>query len=210
MGLSITVIIIGITAIISFIAFSNRQLMDAFLHHPVSVFQKGQWYRLLSSGFLHGNTTHLFMNMFMLWMFGQSVEGYYSEFFGGMGPLLFVALYLIAIVASDLPTAFKHKNNPQFASLGASGATSAILYAFALINPAAPLQFIFFPFFDIPAIVVIVGFTIYEYIQGKRGGTGINHAAHLYGGLFGVVFTLILKPDLLFNFFGQIKSLIGL
>jgi len=113
-------------------------------------------------------------------------------------------LYIGGIILSDVPTYVRHQNNPGFNSLGASGAVSAVLFSYLFINP---LQKIYaFMFFPMPGIIWGALYMAYSYYMSKRGGDHINHDAHLYGAIFGIIFTLAMKPELALRFYNNITS----
>lgn len=130
LGLSVshTLIIIIITTVLSFTAFSNRTLMNRLIMWPPAM-QRGQYDRFITYGFVHADGTHLLFNMFTLFFFGRAIEDFYRPYLGGLG---FVLFYLAALIVSMLPSYLKHKNDPNYLSLGASGAVSAVLFAYIL------------------------------------------------------------------------------
>jgi len=201
----ITYIIIAITCAVSFIAFKNRELLNKFLFNAYQVAQRKEYWRLFSNGLIHGGTSHLFMNMFVLWMFGTGVEQNFEEIFGGKGTVYFILLYVLALFFSSLPSLRKHANNPSYNSLGASGATSAVLFSYIVMQPLNSLYLFFIPI-PIPAFLVGIGYLFYENYMGKKGGTGIGHDAHFSGAVFGALFTIFLKPELAMYFVNQILS----
>jgi membrane associated rhomboid family serine protease len=144
--------------------------------------------------------------MFVFYSFGNAVIQYYQMTFEAKGLYYFCILYFGAIIFSDLPSYIKHQNNPSFNSLGASGAVSAVLFAYIFFNPFGEILVMFFP---MPAIVWGVGYMVYSVYMGKRGGDNINHDAHLYGAIFGVVFTLAMKPELALRFYHNIISFLA-
>ena len=111
------------------------------------------------------------------------------------------SLYLGGMVIADLPTYIKHKNHSWYASLGASGAVSSILFAEIFLNPLGTVYFYFFP---MPGIIMGVLYLIYSWYMARQGGDNINHDAHFYGAVFGVVYTLLLRPSLGIDFINQI------
>lgn len=134
--MSLTIIIIVLTCAISFPAFRNRELFDKFKHVPYRVAKNGEYHRLLTSGFLHANEAHLFVNMYTFWIFGTFVETTFLGWFGEMkGRLIFLVFYLLNIIFADLPSLAKHKDNPGYSAVGASGAVSGILFIFILLRP---------------------------------------------------------------------------
>lgn len=203
--MSLTVIIVVITCIISFLAFQNRDLMEKLMMKPYAVNQHNEFYRFISSGFVHANWWHLGINMFVFWMFGRFVEQYYGLLFGELGNILFLVLYLLGIILSDTYTYFQEKNNPGYRGLGASGAVAAVLFAFIIFNPWEMLYI--WGIIPIPAVIAGVLYLIYEYTESKKSGGRINHHAHFFGALFGLIFTFILQPSLLPDFFQQLINI---
>ncbi len=190
--MSITIALLILTGLVSYQAFNNRAMLDALKHHPVSEHRNKEYYRLLSSGFVHGDMQHLLINAFVLYMFGSQIETVFTYHFGaGLGLVLFTLMYLTAIVAGDLPSHFKHKNNPSYSAVGASGATSAIVLVYCLITPWS--WFIYPP---VPAIVFAIGYLFYSSWADKSNrADGIGHSAHLYGGIWGVIFYFVSYPN---------------
>jgi len=201
----VTYIIIGITCVVSFIGFQNRELLNKFLFNAYQVAHRKEYWRLFSNGLIHGGTGHLLMNMFVLWAFGVGVEQNFAEHFDTKGRIYFIILYVVALFVSSLPSLRKHANNPSYNSLGASGATSAVLFSFIIMQPLESLYLFFIPI-GIPAFIVGIGYLYYENYMGKKGNTGIGHDAHFSGAIFGALFTIFLKPELVTLFFGQIFS----
>jgi membrane associated rhomboid family serine protease len=147
---------------------------------------------------------HLAINMLVLYSFGRAVEHYYAWAFGGKAVYYYVLLYLGALLFSVTPTYAKHKNNPGYNALGASGAVSAVLFTAILFEPLNKVYLM--GLLPIPGIFAAVGYVVYEYYAGKKGGDNINHDAHLWGAGFGVAYTLLLKPPLLLRFFEKLTD----
>ncbi len=159
--------------------------------YPYGMSEPKEYYRLLSSGFIHADWMHLFFNMFTLYAFGQYVE----QTFEMMGkPFLFPILYLMAIVASSLPDMIKHKDHSYFRSLGASGGVAAVLFSSVYFYPWAKIQIMFIPF-GIPAIVFAVIYLAYCVYASRKSSDNINHDAHFWGSVFGFVFTFLFDPS---------------
>lgn len=194
MPINHTIIIIAITVVISFICFSNRGLKSQLIFYPPAI-KSGQLYRFITHGFIHADMNHLLFNMFTLYFFGTAIEDLYKPYLGGFG---FVAFYLLAIVVAILPSYLKHINDSNYASLGASGAVSAVLFAYILLAPWNMLYF--FGAVPIPAIVFAVGYVAYSIYSQKRAKDNINHSAHLWGAAFGIAATIALKPQVV-NYF---------
>lgn len=215
MDFSITTIIAGITVIASLWGFSNQEGLRKFLMNPYRVIHHKEYRRLLTHGVVHADYVHLFFNMFVFYQFGQILEQVFTEreffnrvfpddvFWGeSAGTSYFLMLYVGSILFATVPSLVKHRDNPGYNSLGASGAVSAVLIAFIMIFPMAKLALFFI--IPMPAWVAGILFFVFEAYMNKRGNTGIAHDAHLYGALFGVVFLTIIQPEIWLRLWGQL------
>lgn len=183
--------------------------MEQFIFYPPAV-RRGQIYRFFSCGLIHADWGHLIFNMIALYLFGGIVENRFIGIFGTSGRLLYLAMYILALGASVIPTYFKNKYNYHYRSLGASGAVSAVIFAGILFYPLVGIGLFFIP-------VYMAGFLfgiLYLFISGwldRRGGDNINHSAHIFGALFGVAFTIIacqlVEQPVLQDFITQIKNM---
>jgi membrane associated rhomboid family serine protease len=187
--MSLTLIIIVITALISIAAFNNEELYNKLILWPRRMDNPAEYYRLLTSGFVHADWSHLFFNMFTLFFFGRAVEQAFAII---NQSFLFIVLYLAGIVVASLPSFVKNRNNSYYRSLGASGGVAAVLFAFIYF---APWEMIYVWFIPIPGIVAGAGYLIYSAVMSRKGGTNINHDAHFWGAIFGFFFTLLVSPD---------------
>lgn len=202
MQLSYTLIFIIITVLISISAFSNSTLKGKFILYPRVMNSASEYYRLLTSGFIHADWMHLIFNMYALYAFGEYVE----SLFGMIGkPYLYPLLYLLGIITSSLPDLARHKNNSYFASLGASGGVSSVIFAFVYFNPWAKMGLIFIPIM-IPAIIFAALYLAYCIYAAKKGADNINHNAHFWGAIFGLVFCFLFDPSHGRVFFEQIMN----
>lgn len=202
--MNLTLIILLATAGASLLAFNNDELMRKWILNPYLVHQRKQWWRLISSGFIHADFMHLFLNLFAFYGFGMAVESYYMGLFGEKALLYYLVLYLGGIVVANAPSMAKHKDNHYFNSLGASGAVSAIIFTAILFQPWSKIYF--FGIIGIPGIIFGPLYLFAEYRMGKQGGTGINHDAHYWGAIFGMLYTLALKPGLFLYFIDQLMN----
>lgn len=191
--MSITLIIIIITVIISISALSSDKIMNDLIFDPPAVTYQKQWYRFFTSGFLHADYIHLAFNMYGLYIFGKYVEVDFSRLFGELGSVFYLLMYILALFFCLLPTYSQHKTNSSYRSLGASGAVSAIIFAFILLNPRAPMGLLFLPGIDIPGFAFGLLFLVISTFLDKRGGGNVNHSAHIWGALFGVAFLIIVS-----------------
>ena len=201
--MSVTLIIIIFTCIISIQAFNRMDIFEKLKHHPYTELRQKEYYRWLTSGFLHADYVHLGINMFVLWQFGTVVEREYQvEFGSSVGMFLFLLMYLSAIVFADLPTFRKHQNDPMYAAVGASGAVSAVLFTYILYYPWAQLSL--YGIIPFRAIVGGVAYLIYEQWASSNAKDNIGHDAHFAGAIYGMLFTVLLKPSVYNDFVDQI------
>jgi membrane associated rhomboid family serine protease len=203
--MSITLIIIVITIAASFYAWNNQNIFQKWILNPYTVYKRNEYHRLITSGLIHNDYMHLFFNMLALYFFGDRIiEPTYIQIFGETGRWLYVGLYVIGIVVSDIPTYLKHRNHPYYNSLGASGGVSAVVFSSILFYPTELICIYFV--FCLPSFIFGVLYILYSYFQAKRGGDYINHDAHLFGALFGIVFSIIIMPPVVVSFFEQVLS----
>lgn len=207
------VILIALTVLASAYAFSRPEFMEAWILEPALMARRGQWYRFLTSGFLHADWGHLLFNMFAFYSFSPVVLGALAGKFGpGAGLGWFLLLYLGGIIVSDVPTYFRHRTDANYRSLGASGGVSAVVFASILLFPVAPGGggIIIFPIpFPIQPFLFGFLYLAYSWYQGRRrSGDNINHDAHFYGALFGVVLVLVLLPASAPRFITQVQQFI--
>ncbi|NNE55306.1 MAG: rhomboid family intramembrane serine protease [Flavobacteriales bacterium] len=206
----VTYIIIALTAFVSWKAMDDTGMKLKLLMNPNAVVRRNEWSRVFTHALVHGDWMHLFFNMFVLYSFGTIVEQIFSKpelgfmGFGKMGHVLFIALYIGGIIFASIPSLIKHRDNPNYNSLGASGAVFAVMTAFVIMLPLEKLLLFFV--LPIPGWVALALMFVFEYSMQKRGGTGIAHDAHLWGAAFGVIFMMILNVDYILNFFRQITS----
>lgn len=204
MTLDFTLILIIITVVTSFYGWNNPTLQSKWMFNPYSINHGKQYYRFLSSGFIHSNTVHLLFNMIALFFFGRVIERIYIDLYGSFGVIFYLITYLVGIVAANLRTYFKYKDSSYYNSLGASGGVAAILFASILYRPTSSICLYFA--ICIPAFILGFVYLIYSYYSTKRTGDNINHDAHLYGSLFGVAFTILLRPVVILEFIERIKN----
>ncbi len=196
----VTYVLIGVTVLVSWQAFNNRALMERLILWPPAIKRYRQYDRLLTHGFIHADTTHLLFNMITLFFFGRAIEPVFVDRIGMLG---FAAFYLSAIVMAIMPTYIRHANDPQYRSLGASGAVSAVLFSFVLF---APWSLIFVFFIPVPAIVYAVLYIGYSIWMDRRGTDNVNHSAHLWGAVYGMLFTVMMEPRVATTFLARVAS----
>lgn len=188
MAISLTLLIIAITVLVSWLAFNNAKLLERLILWPPAIARRHQYDRLVTHGFIHADFQHLLFNMITLYFFGRAVEQWFVPYIGQVG---FVLFYLSAIVVAILPTYLKHRNDANYRSLGASGAVSAVLFTFILVQPWSLIIVFVLP---VPAIVYGVLYVGYSIWMDRQGRDNVNHSAHLWGAGYGILFTLMMEP----------------
>jgi membrane associated rhomboid family serine protease len=200
--LSLSLIIIIVTCIISIMSFNRPGEIDKLSMWPYMVKEHKQYYRFITAGLVHADYMHLGFNMLTMWFFGKYIEMAFQDLFGSK--IYFLVFYVLALIVSDIPSYFRHRNNYGYRSIGASGAVSAVVFAFILFQPWAKIVVFVIP---MPAILYGALFLGYSVYMSRRGGDGINHDAHFWGAVFGIVFPLLVRPQLAEYFIQQISTL---
>lgn len=213
MQLSITLIIIIATCGISLMAFFNEKVFDDLIFYPPAITERKQYYRFFTCGLIHANYGHLFFNMYSLYMFGEYVESQFENVFGANGKWLYLLMYVSALAVCLLPTYNKNKHNSNYRSLGASGAVSAVVFAFMFLEPLRKIGIIFIPVM-IPGFMFGFIYLVVSSILDRRGGGNINHSAHIWGALYGIGFLIVTgnflsRYHLLESFLRQVQSYFG-
>jgi len=199
-GTPVASVIFAFTVATSIYTFSNHQLYGRFMLHPYTVSKGKRLYTLLTSGMIHRDWGHLLFNMLTFYFFGFSLEALLAGI-SAWGHVQFAAIYLLGLVLSDLGTIYKERDNPAYYSLGASGAICAVLFSFILFDPKMMLGvFLVIP---MPAWLFGILFLGYCVWASKNARDGINHDAHFYGAVFGIVLTILFYPWIIRHFIEQ-------
>jgi len=193
--MSFTTAIILITCVTSYAAFNSPKLMQWGILRPYYTVRNGQWHQLLASGFLHANFTHLFVNMITFYFFGNAMEQ-------TLGAGMLAGLYFFSILFSGLPSIIFRKDDPDYATLGASGGVEGVLFAFIMLYPFRML----YVFFAIPLPAIVFGglFIAYSIYESKQDRGQVNHEAHIAGALAGVIYMIISNPSSVEIFLSQL------
>lgn len=197
--MSLTLFIILITIGISLLAFNDANWKYKLIFSPTLIDEKKQWYRFLTCGLIHADFLHLGVNMYVLYMFGEFVETFFSILIP-MGEIKFIILYVLSIMLANVRTFFKERHNHHYFSLGASGGVSGIVFSYMLLNPFEKLGLLFIPI-GIPAYIFGPLYLLYSHYMSRRGGDNINHDAHLWGAVTGIVLTFISYPESVLGYF---------
>jgi len=188
--MTITLIIIIITVLVSIAAFMNDKIFNDFIFDPPAVTYDKQWYRFLTCGLIHADYLHLAFNMFAFYSFGDIVERHFVLLFHEKGKLFYLLLYITSLFACLIPTYLKHKTDNYYRSLGASGAVSAVIFAFIMLNPLQGLNLLGIRQLELPAFIFGFLYLVISSFLGKKGAGGINHSAHIFGALYGIAFLI--------------------
>lgn len=194
--MSISIIIIAATVLISILAFNNLELFDRLKFNPYLIKEHKQWWRFLSHALLHSDWMHLLINMYVLYSFSSIVEDTYFNLFSYRGLLYFVLLYVGGVLFSTVFDYSKQKSNPYYNAVGASGAVSAVVFSSILIFPGGSIYLFPIPF-PLPSWVFGILYIVYSAYMGKKANDNIGHNAHLWGAIYGIVFTAVTIPGLI-------------
>jgi membrane associated rhomboid family serine protease len=185
--MSIAAIILVVTLATSLAGlYGSPKIIEQSLFRPYWFLRRKQYATVVTSGLVHADLPHLIFNLITFYFFAFQLEKQ-------IGGARFAALYLLGLVVSDAGTYFKHRNDPDYASLGASGAISAVLFASIVYFPWQKLFIIPIPV-PIPAPVFAIGYVAYSWYSARKARGRINHDAHLGGALFGLAFVALTDP----------------
>lgn len=211
MTLTITVTIIIITVLVSLFAFSSPKVMDDLIFYPAVISERGQYYRFVSYGLIHADLMHLIFNMYAFYLFGEFTEQAFGQLFPAIqGKVFYVLMYVLALIICVIPDFLQHRENFRYRSLGASGAVSAVVFAYIMMNPMGGIGLIFIPIF-IPGFLFGLLYLVASFFLGRKGTSRINHSAHLWGAVFGIIFIIVFTKfysdyPILDHFLKQVKE----
>lgn len=189
------------TIVTSIYAFSNPEVYGKFMLHPYSVSRGDRVYSLITSGLIHKDWGHLFVNMLSFFFFAFPLERTFVQF-SSWGHIQFAVLYLVSLVLSDVSSVIRHKDHFWYNSLGASGAVSAVVFSWILFDPLGRIYVYFLP---MPAVLFGVLYLVYSVYESRRSSS-INHDAHFYGALTGILLTIIFYPDIVRHFLNTLTG----
>ena len=191
----VALFIFVLTLATSLIAWQYGDLFRLFALNPWSLVRERKYYTLLTSGLIHADVGHLFFNMFSFYFFAFTLEQL-------IGHWQFLTIYVASLVLSDVTTVVKHRDDPNYFCVGASGAVTAVLFSFIVYEPRATIGI--FGVIPMRAWLFAVVFVAYSYWSARFRQTRVNHAAHLWGAVSGLALTLLLDPAAFGNFLRQL------
>lgn len=192
MDITITLVIVVLTVVVSLMGFNNSKIIDNLIFYGPAIAQRNQYYRFITCGLIHADFMHLAFNMLALYSFGVILERQFfasPQIFGREAGVYYLMLYVGGLIVSSMPDYFKHRDNYYFRSLGASGAVSAVIFSCIVLYPRLPISLFFLP--GIPGWLFGLLYMIISAYLNKQGGGNINHGAHLWGAVYGIVFTVL-------------------
>ena len=200
----LTFTIILITWIVSIVSFNDSNVKKGLILSPYKVLNEKKFWLLITHAFIHADYLHLFFNMYVLYMFGPYLELYF-EYNASLGFISYILFYILSAIFATIPALYKNGNNPNYLSLGASGAVSAVVFAYIVLNPLRELGIILLPGIWIPGFIFGILYLIAENYMSKKKYSNIAHDAHISGALFGVFFILFFDLKNASNFIETIS-----
>jgi len=204
--MSVNMILLISIGAVSYISFSNRGLFAKLLFSPYQIERSKEWYRFLTSAWLHADFNHLFLNLFVLWGFGRFVEGKLVAWYGTAGMAYYLALFIGSTLIAHLPGYLKNRDNYAYSAVGASGGVSGVLFASIMIQPLEKLCLYFA--LCLPSVLFGVLYLGYSQYMNKKGNDNIGHEAHIWGAIGGIFLIIAFRPSILPNFIAQLRDVL--
>ncbi len=201
----ITGLLIITIIIVSLLALQKHYLIYKLALIPYRIYTQREYYRFVTHMFVHAGLLHLIINVFVLYSFGSYVERTFvfiaQDYW--LGRLNYLVLFILSGIMASLSSYYKHRHDPAYVSVGASGAVSAVVFSAILINPWNMVLVFFIP---MPAIIMGVLYLAYSIWMSRRAADNINHEAHLWGAVFGLVYTALTYPLLVKHFIRMLSN----
>ncbi|MBL7998196.1 MAG: rhomboid family intramembrane serine protease [Candidatus Kapabacteria bacterium] len=197
-GGQFALLIMAATVIASVASFLSRQFFEFNILHPYSIARGRSIHTLITGNMIHGDIPHLLFNMMSYYFFAFPLER-------AIGSFEFCVVYFGAMLIGNLPSLVQQRNNPGYYTLGASGAVSGIVFAMILFDPLARYRMLFIPF-PMPAFIFGIMYLAYSYFAARNANDNINHHAHLWGAIGGLIMLILVKPGILSSFILQLTG----
>jgi len=202
----ITLVIVILTVLTSVAAFRRQELFHRFDLSPARIVHQGQYYRIFTHAFLHADYWHLGINMLVLYSFGTFIEQKFAalqaEGLIFSGTFFYLLLYVGSIAVASITTVTRYRNQEAYSAVGASGAVSAVVFAYIFFAPMNKIYF--YLVLPIPGILFGVLYLVYSSYMSRRSHDHINHSAHFWGAMAGFLFPILLEPSLFLDFLDQL------
>lgn len=179
-----------------YLIFGKKKDISNLILNPYDFYHNKKYFQIITSGFIHIDLFHLLFNMITFYFFAFQLESM-------VGSINFLLIYFSSMILADIPSIIKYKNEPNYNTLGASGAISGVLFSFILFEPYSGIMIFPIPI-PIPAVIFGVIYLIYCQVALKKFSDGINHDAHFWGAIAGVISTIILIPNILKHFINKL------
>lgn len=200
--MNIVVVIAILTIIVSIMGFRQEGLFYKLQLNPWLIIHKKEYHRVVTHALLHADWGHLIINMIVFFSFGDGLLKYFIYYFGENASLIFLVLYVFSVISSSIYSIIKNKDNSSYNAIGASGAVSAIVFANIFFDPWHKIYL--FGVLAIPGILFGLFYLGYSYYMGKKAQDNIGHDAHFWGAVFGLIFPILIKPNLINHFINQL------
>ena len=184
--------------------FRKPDLFYKLQLNPWQVVHQKDYHRVITHALLHADWAHLIINMIVFFSFGEGLLGYFRIYFGKLASVIFLALYVFAIIVSSIYSILKNKDNSSYNAIGASGAVSAVVFASIFFDPWHKIGL--YGIIPIPGILFALLYLAYSYYMGKKSYDNIGHDSHFWGAVFGLIFPIIIQPSLFHVFINNLFS----
>ena len=198
----LTLPIVLVTCAVSIVCFRRRSVFEKLMLSPYRVKYDREWWRIITHGFVHADYLHLAINMMVLYSFGEAVEAWLGAGITQFPTAHYFTLYFGGMVVASFSDLVKRKDVYDYAAVGASGAVSAVLFAFIFFQPWSKLMLM--GVIPIPGIIFGPLYLWYSSYMARRGGDNVNHDAHFYGAVFGFIYPMLVDSSLLWHFINQL------
>ena len=183
----LTLLLTLITVVFSYQGLQNKAFFDKYAFNIEGILKYKEYYRLISSGFLHGSWWHLLFNLYALFSFGETLESV-------IGSTNFLFIYFVSLIGGNILSLYIHRFDGQYSAIGASGAVCGIIFASIVIFPDMEIGMFLMPF-SLTSWMYGLLFVLISIYGIKSRMSNIGHDAHLGGALLGMLVAVGLYPE---------------